>query len=53
MENLFVDKIRQEISWKYLKKDVFRFVLEQNIREVLESESGGQIAEIDHRLEEL
>lgn len=34
-------------------KDVFLPVLEKNIREVLESESGEQIAEIDRRLEEL
>lgn len=34
-------------------KDVFLPVLEKNIREVLESERGEQIAEIDRRLEEL
>ena len=34
-------------------KDVFLPVLEKNIREVLESESGEQIAEIDRRLKEL
>lgn len=34
-------------------KDVFLPVLEKNIREVLESESGEQIAEIDRRLGEL
>ena len=34
-------------------KDVFLTVLEKNIREVLESESGEQIAEIDRRLGEL
>ncbi len=34
-------------------KDVFLTVLEKNIKEVLESESGEQIAEIDRRLKEL
>ena len=34
-------------------KDVFLTVLEKNIREVLEGESGEQIAEIDRRLGEL
>ena len=34
-------------------KDVFLPVLEKNIREVLESESWEQIAEIDRRLKEL
>lgn len=34
-------------------KDVFLPILEKNIREVLESESGEQIAEIDRRLGEL
>lgn len=34
-------------------KDVFLPVLEKNIREVLESESGEQIAEIDRKLKEL
>lgn len=34
-------------------KDVFLTVLEKNIKEVLESESGEQIAEIDRRLGEL
>lgn len=34
-------------------KDVFLTVLEKNIREVLEGESGEQIAEIDRRLKEL
>lgn len=34
-------------------KDVFLSVLEENIREVLESESGEQIEEIDCRLEKL
>ena len=34
-------------------KDVFLPVLEKNIREVLEGESGEQIAEIDRRLGEL
>lgn len=34
-------------------KDVFLPVLEKNIREVLESENGEQIAEIDRRLGEL
>lgn len=34
-------------------KDVFLPVLEKNIREVLEGESGEQIAEIDRRLKEL
>ena len=33
-------------------KDAFLLVLEKNIREMLESESEEQIAEIDHRLEE-
>lgn len=35
------------------RKEVFLPVLEKNIKEVLESESGEQIAEIDCRLEEL
>lgn len=34
-------------------EDVFLSVLEENIREVLERESGQQIEEIDHRLKEL
>lgn len=34
-------------------RDAFLCVLKENIREVLESESGEQIAEIDRRLKEL
>lgn len=35
------------------RRDVFLPVLEKNIKEVLENESGEQIAEIDRRLKEL
>lgn len=35
------------------RRDVFLSVLEKNIREVLESESGEQITEIDRKLKEL
>ena len=45
-----VVKVVQEVMGG---KDVFLPVLEKNIREVLEGESGEQIAEIDHKLKEL
>ena len=49
MQNVVVKEIQKVLSGK----DVFLSVLEENIREVLESESGEQVAKIDHRLEEL
>ena len=47
------DAVVKAIQEVLCGKDVFLSVLEENIREVLESESGEQIVEIDHRLEEL
>ena len=47
------DAVVKEVQEVLGGKDVFLPVLEKNIREVLKSESGEQIAEIDRRLEEL
>ncbi len=47
------DAVVKAIQKVLAGKDVFLSVLEENIREVLESESGEQIAEIERRLEEL
>lgn len=49
MQNAVVKAIQEVMGGK----DVFLPVLEKNIREVLESERGEQIAEIDSRLKEL
>lgn len=47
------DAVVKAIQKVFGRKDVFLPVLEKDIREVLESESGEQIAEIDRRLGEL
>ena len=47
------DAVVKAIQEVFGRKDVFLPVLEKNIREVLESESGEQIAEIDRKLKEL
>ena len=47
------DAVVKAIQEVFGRKDVFLPVLEKNIREVLEIESGEQIAEIDRRLMEL
>ena len=49
LQDAVVNAVQEVIG----RKDVFLPVLEKNIREVLESESGEQIAEIDRRLGEL
>ena len=52
-ESNLQDAVAKAIQEVLGGKDVFLPVLEKNIREVLESESGEQIAEIDHKLKEL
>lgn len=47
------DAVVKAIQEVFGRKDVFLSVLEKNIREVLGSESGEQIAEIDRKLKEL
>lgn len=47
------DAVVKAIQEVFGRKDVFLPVLEKNIREVLESESGEQIEKIDRRLKEL
>ena len=47
------DAVVKAIQEVFGRKDVFLPVLEKNIKEVLENESGEQIAEIDRRLGEL
>lgn len=47
------DAVVKAIQEVFGRKDVFLPVLEKNIREVLEIESGEQIAEIDRKLKEL
>lgn len=49
LQDAVVKAVREVLG----RKDVFLPVLEKNIREVLESESGERIAEIDRRLEKL
>lgn len=49
LQNAVVKAIQEVFG----RKDVFLPVLEKNIREVLESENGEQIAEIDRKLKEL
>ena len=47
------DAVVKAIQEVFGRKDVFLPVLEKNIKEVLENESGEQIAEVDRRLGEL
>ncbi len=47
------DAVVKAVQKVFGGKDVFLSVLEKNIREVLESESGEQIEKIDRRLKEL
>ena len=47
------DAVVKAIQEVFGRKDVFLPILEKNIREVLKSESGEQIAEIDRKLKEL